>query len=330
VNVGIIGCGSIAETVHLPAYQNAPGVRIVSLADPDGTRLNLLSHKFRVKNSFMDYHDLLRNQSIDAVSVCVPTAFHHDVVLDAASSGKDILCEKPLARTAEEAKDMLAVHRKYGVELYVGFSSRFSRVVREVVNLVNRGFIKIPLDVHVGLAAPRPSIGSWYLKREMGGGCLFDMGAHGVDLLCHYFGEGRVSSASFECPSGVDADIAASVSMEIGTDVKASLQADWRSQHFERILKIRGENGFMLADSMASVVNVSQPKVTLGKRVGQFTLRFEQRISEYWNEVWEFVDSVRSNKTSSELANGEDGLRALRVVEEAYRHLSERKGDTHG
>lgn len=329
MNVGVIGCGSIAEIAHLPAYQNAPGVRIVSLADSDPTRLNLLSRKFQVKNSFTDYHDLLRDQSIDAVSVCVPTGFHHDVVLDAASSGKDILCEKPIARTADEAKEMLAAHRKYGVELYVGFPSRFSRVTREVLNLLNRGFIKIPLDVHVGLAAPPPPRGSWYLKREMGGGCLFDMGAHAVDLLCHSFGEGRVSSAFFECPSGADADIAATVSLEIGPDVKASVEADWRSQRFEKSLKIRGENGFIAADSITSVVNVSQPRVTLGKRVGQFTLRFEQRISEYWNEVWEFVESVRRNKTSSALANGEDGLTALRVVEEAYRHF-ERKGDAHG
>jgi predicted dehydrogenase len=199
-----------------------------------------------------------------------------------------------------------------------------------VVNLLNQGFIKIPLDVHVGVAAPPPPRGSWYLKREMGGGCLFDMGAHGIDLLCHCFGEGRVSSAFFESLSGVDADVAASVSIEIGTDVKAYVEADWRYQRLEKSLKIRSENGFMSADSMTSVLNVSQPRVTLGKRVGQFTLRFEQRISEYWNEVWEFVESVRSNKASSALANGEDGLRALRIVEEAYRHFSERKGDGHG
>lgn len=321
MNVGVIGCGAIAEIAHLPAYQNAPGVKIMGLADPDARRLWILSKKFQVRKTYSDYHELLRDPSIDVVSVCVPTGFHHEVVLEAAVSGKQILCEKPIARTEDEASDMVAAQRKYGVQLYVGFPARFTRVIREVVNLVGTGLLKRPLEVHARSAAPSPPKGSWYLKRKMGGGALFDMGAHGVDLLLHYFGEGRVTAASFECGEEGDADLVANVSIDIDGDISARVEADWTSQNYERSLKVKGVDGSLSADMMKSTVIVNQPRVTLGKRVGQFSLIFDQRMSEYQREVWEFVESVRSEKESSRLATGVDGLRALRLVEDAYRNL---------
>jgi len=327
VNVGLIGCGAIAEIAHLPAYQNAPGVRIAALADPDARRLGLLSSKFQVRKTYSDYRDLLGDRSIEAISVCVPTGFHHEVVLEAFASGKHVLCEKPIARTIDEANNMVAAQRKHGVQFYVGFPARFTRVIREVVNLIETGFLKRPLEVHARLAAPSPPKGSWYFKREMGGGALFDMGAHSADLLSHYFGEGQVTSANFEYGNEGDADLVANLSIDIGGKVKARIEVDWTSQSYERSLTVKGPDGCMSADLMKSTVIVSQPRVTLGKHAGQFTLLFDQKMSEYQREVWEFVESVRNEKESSRLATGVDGLRALRIVEEAYRNFPMPKQD---
>ena len=321
----MIGCGVISAIAHLPAYRDAPGVKIVALADPDAGRLRLLSDKFQVKKTHGDYHELLRDPDIEAVSVCVPTAFHHEVMLEAAASGKHVLCEKPIARTTDEANDMVAAQRKYGVQFYVGFPGRFARVIREVVKLVETGFINRPLEVNVRIAAPSPPKGSWYFQRKLGGGALFDMGVHGVDLLSHNFGEGQVTSASFECDGKSDVDIVANLSLDIGGEIKGRIEADWTSKGYERSLSVKGPSGFMSADLMKSTVTISQPRVIMGKHTGQFTLLIDQRMSEFQREVWEFVESVRNGKESPKLATGADGLRDVRIVEEAYRNFPRQK-----
>ncbi len=319
VNVGVIGGGGIAEAAHLPAYQSAFGVRIVGVADPDAERLELLSKKFLIKNTFRDYHDLLKIDELDVVSVCVPTFLHHEVVLEAAERHKHILCEKPLALNVKQAEDMVTAARRHDVQLYVGFDARFRRAAKETMAFLEKGFLEKPFSLNIKMSTTPPPPGSWYLNKEMGGGALFDMGVHAVDLLLHNFGECKVSSASFERAINGSADIAAKINLDMTKQVEALIEVDWRSPAGTDImLNVNGTNGRLSADLMRSKLSVKKQNIILGKQIDKFTMCLEERVESHCAEIWEFIEAARKNEPSKLLANGEDGLKALQVLEEAY------------
>jgi len=323
VRVGVIGCGKVAESFHVPAYQSAAGVEIVGLADSDKIRLDYLAKKFRIKRTFTDYKSLLESKEIDAVSVCVPTGLHHDIVVAAAENGKHVLCEKPLARSLAQGSEMMNAAKKGDVQLYVGFPSRFSVVVREGMKMLRRGIVKDPLSLSLRFLDPPAPPGSWYMNRAMGGGALFDTGSHGIDLLLHYFGDGKLNSIKFtRGAENCDVDVAAELSIGFSNNINAQFQIDWRSAARERTVTFSDKEASFRVDINGRKIQMMDRRKILGKYLENYTMHFEESVLPHWAEIWDFVSCVRGEGyRSPELATGEDGLRALSFIEEAYREF---------
>ena len=281
-----------------------------------------MSHKFGVKRIFSDYHDLLDDKMLDAVSVCVPTYLHHEVAVEAARMGKHVLCEKPLACNSELGETMIGAARKNQAQLYIGFQGRFSIVHNEAVQLLQRGVIGKPVSLHLNSMVPGPLAGSWYLKREKGGGALFDTGCHSVDFILHNFGEGKISDTTFERSTQGDVDTVAKVSFDLPGDVKALLEIGWwSSTDSTSTLTMEGESGGLSADLPRSRVFVKRQNGILGRRTNGFAMYLQPGLPSSWAEIREFVESVRRGQESGLLARGEDALKVLKTIEEAYRHF---------
>ena len=106
VNVGVIGVGAMGYN-HARVYYKLEEANLVAVSDVSERTLNKVAKKYDAKG-FTDYEDLLKDPEIEVVSVCVPTTFHHDVVMEAIKHGKHVLVEKPIAFTLKEAEDMIA------------------------------------------------------------------------------------------------------------------------------------------------------------------------------------------------------------------------------
>jgi predicted dehydrogenase len=105
VRFGLIGCGRVTETCHLPALQNLVGAEVVAVADIDPQRLNRMADRFHVKHRYTDFHALLNDPAIEVVGVCVPAQFHVEVAWAALDAEKHLLIEKPLAVAWMKASD---------------------------------------------------------------------------------------------------------------------------------------------------------------------------------------------------------------------------------
>jgi UDP-N-acetylglucosamine 3-dehydrogenase len=125
LKVGIIGCGYIAQTAHIPNYLNNPRVTVSALCDRDEVLLKSAGSQFQIKQQFTDYKELLESNTVDAVSVCTPTASHSHIVVEAAHNGVHALCEKPMASTLEEGEAMLKSVSEAKTKFTVGFNYRF-------------------------------------------------------------------------------------------------------------------------------------------------------------------------------------------------------------
>ena len=128
VRVGVIGCGSIARAVHLPAYAalKDSGVEILACADVARDSAARTAEQFGIPHVFADYRKLLDIDEIDAVSVCTPNFMHRDPTVASFRAGKHVLCEKPIGRNAREGKAMVDAAKAAGKKLMIDLNQRYT------------------------------------------------------------------------------------------------------------------------------------------------------------------------------------------------------------
>lgn len=198
LRVGVVGLGWAGQQ-HMEAYHALDGVELVAIAGmEDGPRAEL-QKKFDVPNVYSDWKDLVAAGGLDAVSVAVPTFLHAPISIGALQAGLHVLCEKPIARTADEAEDMVEAARSAGRVLEIAFNHRRRGDVEALKAAIDDGTIGRPYHARATWLRRSgiPALGSWFTNREMaGGGPLIDLGVHVLDYALHLFGEPRVLAVS--------------------------------------------------------------------------------------------------------------------------------------
>ena len=126
IKVAIIGCGTIANSAHIPSYLANGLVEIKYFCDIIPERAQAAVEKYGCGIAVQDYRDILDDEEITAVSVCTPNNVHADISIDFMRAGKHVLCEKPAARTYDEALRMQKVQHETGKILSIGVVNRFN------------------------------------------------------------------------------------------------------------------------------------------------------------------------------------------------------------
>ena len=139
VKVGVVGVGAMGEN-HVRVYHKMEEADLVAVSDVSERALKKIEKKYNAKG-YTEYSDLLEDPEIEAVSVCVPTTFHHDVVMEAIKNKKHVLVEKPIAFTLEEAEEMISAAKEAGVLLATGHVERFNPAVQKAKELIDDGVI---------------------------------------------------------------------------------------------------------------------------------------------------------------------------------------------
>lgn len=123
VNVGVIGCGEIAQWMHLPFLTELPGFHVTAVCDVSPVVTDHVARRFGVEQAFTDVQDLLSEANVDAVVIATP--IHSDPAIAAAEAGKHVLVEKPMALNLEEAEAMVGAAEHAGVILMVAYMKRY-------------------------------------------------------------------------------------------------------------------------------------------------------------------------------------------------------------
>jgi len=186
LKVGIIGCGGIANGKHMPSLAKLDNVEMVAFCDIVKERAEEAAKKFGVADSFVctDYRDLLKDSSIDVVHVCTPNKSHSFITVDALEAGKHVMCEKPMAKTYEEAKKMVDAAKRTGKKLTIGYQNRFTPEAQYLYQVCRRGDLG-ELYFAKAHAIRRRAVPTWGVflnEEEQGGGPLIDIGTHALDL----------------------------------------------------------------------------------------------------------------------------------------------------
>ena len=186
IKVGIIGCGFIANGKHLSCLARIEGVEVVAFCDLTLEKARASARKFGTPDALVcsDYHDVLKSPDIDVIHVCTPNSSHSEITVAALNAGKHVMCEKPMAKTAAEARAMLDASKKSGKLLTIGYQNRFREDSLFMKNLAQSGELG---DIYFAkaFATRRRGVPTWGVfmdKEQQGGGPLIDIATHALDL----------------------------------------------------------------------------------------------------------------------------------------------------
>lgn len=189
IKVGIIGCGGIARGKHLPCLEDIPDLEIVAFCDLIIERAEEAKARYGTADAVVttDYKEVLAMPEIDVVHVLTPNKEHAEISIDALHAGKQVMCEKPMAKSAADAQRMVDAARETGNKLTIGYQHRHKAESIYAKKMIEDGMLG---EIYYAkcMAVRRrgtPNWGVFLNKEEQGGGPVIDIATHSLDL-CLY------------------------------------------------------------------------------------------------------------------------------------------------
>lgn len=189
LKVGIIGCGGIANGKHMPSIKAVNRVDMVAFCDLIEERAQKAAKEYGTPDAkvYTDYKELLKDESIDIIHVCTPNRSHAQISIDALNAGKHVMCEKPMAKTAADARRMVEAAKASGKKLTIGYQHRHKPASQYVKSCIERGDLG---EIYYAKAYAirrrgTPNWGVFLNEYEQGGGPLIDIGTHSLDVTLY-------------------------------------------------------------------------------------------------------------------------------------------------
>ncbi len=199
LGVALVGVGAVAQINHIPALKRTPGVELVALVDRDPEKAARVAQKFGIPHAYGRIEQMLARDDVHAVDLCTPNFLHAPMATAALESGKHVLCERPIARSSEEAAGMAKAAERAGRVLMCAVQHRFRADAQLLRTFVRQGDLGEIFYAKAGWLRRRTEWDSdeWrQQKRESGGGVVLDLGFQMLDLTLWTLGGPKVTSVT--------------------------------------------------------------------------------------------------------------------------------------
>lgn len=248
ITFGIIGCGDVTEKKSGPAFQKLPHTSLKWVMRRNEEKLKDYARRHQVKHYTTDYKAILQDEEVDAVYIATPPHMHKFYTMEAAKHKKDVYVEKPMALSVEECRDMMEICRAEGVKLFVAYYRRSQKKFKTVKELLGNHEIGELRSFQYHFVNPLPEHNpdrAWlYDPKVSGGGQLYDVGSHMMDMILYLFGE-------VDYAKGISANQAKVLEVEDNTSgilafrngIQGTVQLTFNGQGNEDEMVITGSEG---------------------------------------------------------------------------------------
>lgn len=320
VRWGVLGCSGIGKSRTIPGLLACENAELYAIAGRNEEKLKVYAEPFAPKKLYTDYQALLDDENVDAVYLPLPNGIHMEWVKKAATAGKHILCEKPMALTEEQVREMFAAAKEHGVLLEEAYAYRHAQLVQKVKEIVDSGAIgriRYLESKHSTFDTNRSGI---RYQKGNGGGAVYDVTCYNVSLASYLFGkdpEDMSVYCGFDKETGVDVSDAVMLRYEEGVTAMlyAGLDAYRRGCY-----SILGETGRIDVDHKFNSSGVCHIRVSTGARpqgaeyVDETTTEYTIWVDDnYKKEIELFSDAVLNG--SALTVSEEESLRTARVCD---------------
>jgi predicted dehydrogenase len=316
MKIGIVGAGFMGTT-HAAGWADTPAT-IVGFTAETPQEANALAKHYQT-NVYASVEEMLPD--VDVVDICSPTHLHYEMALKAAAAGKHIVCEKPLARTTKQAREIVAACRKGGVQLLVAHVVRFFPEYALAHAAVTDGQIGKPgvIRLHRGSYRPKKPAGNWFLDEVKSGGILMDLMIHDYDYARWVAGEVETVSARRVTQRHPDAPVDYGlVILSHRSGALSHIAGAWAypPPTFRTHLEIAGDRGLIEFDSDGTAPIQNLILKSSGSNAPDVALP-SSPVSEspYTTQIKEFYRAL-SDGTPARVSAA-DGLAAVQIAEAA-------------
>lgn len=265
LNIGIIGCGSIAKSVHLPILSKSPIINNIFISDIDPDLLRETGERFGIDDAKRshDYMELL--DKVDAVFILTPPHTHYSIVMESLGKRKHVFVEKPLCLDPTEAREIMKISADSGLNVTTGYNLRFMPQLRLAKEFIKKGHIGRTVTVNGYYLAEAPYLRknkSFYLDPKKGGGVIMDGLCHLIDITSWLMESTIIEASGF---TGIYDDIpvenVADISIRFENGTIGHLQALWAplSEYLHtselKSLRVVGDKGFIAPELYSGKVH---------------------------------------------------------------------------
>jgi predicted dehydrogenase len=264
IRVGILGAAKIAPKALIVPARHNPEFRVVAVAARDKDRAKAFATENDIPHVSDGYSELIARSDIDLVYVALPPAAHKSMSIEAVKSGKAVLCEKPFAMNAAEARAMVSAATEAKQPLIEAFHNRFHRIMRRAVEIVASGELGRLVEAETVFDVPipyRPGELRWLAAQ--GGGAVMDLGCYCLHALRTLAAcEPKVASAHCTLAHGVDETTVAELSFSNG--MTAKLHTSMKATTVVATLRLKGEKGALELVNYVAPQNGGRLTVEIG------------------------------------------------------------------
>lgn len=341
IKVGIIGLGRMGR-LHMLNCLQMDDVKVVAAADQSKKALKK-AKSAGVNKLYADYHDLLNHSSeMDAVIISLPNFLHFECIWLALECGLNVFSEKPMANSVKECREIVKLVERSGGKFMVGHCVRFMDMVEKMKEEVDKGHIGalevVTLeDVINGPfthpRVPAPVSDWWFDPEKSGGGALFDVGYHMIDLFRFFVGDSEVVFSCLDHKFSLPVEDGAIVILRsTNCSAKGIINVGWYQQNvfpkFNFRLILHGNAGYLSSDELVphnlyfhavkeGVKNLLRRIVRKKIRPLSYTYYYES----FYRELAHFFGCIKDD--SDPFVSAIDGLKTVELIQEAYKRFGE-------
>jgi predicted dehydrogenase len=331
LRIGVIGLGM--GSGHIAGYKTHERAEVVALADPDAARLKRVGAEHGVSALYESAETMLQKEKLDVVSVATPNKFHAPLTIAAFEAGAHVLCEKPMAMNASEARDMLAASKRANRRLMINFSYRFTEQSWALKQVVEGGALG---DVYFARTIwhrrrGMPGFGGWFgTKALAGGGPLIDLGVHRLDLalwLMKYPRPTWVMGSTYDPIAreraraenkSFDVEDLAVGLIKFENGATLEVEASWAANIKERELmetRLLGTKGGLVQKNRNAGYEF-EAELYFEQHGCQFDMALSPPLPAVKSSAHHFIECIAENKPH--IATGEEGLLVMQLLDALY------------
>ncbi len=314
IRYAVVGLGHIAQVAVLPAFGNARrNSKLAALVSGDAVKRKQLAEKYGVESTFSyEQYDACLQSNVDAVYLALPNSMHCEYSVRAARAGVHVLVEKPMALTEEECERMARAAREANVKLMVAYRLHFERANLEACEAARSGRLGEPRLFSSTFCTPVEP-GNVRVRRELGGGVLWDIGIYCINAARALFGDEPVEVRA-ACAGTLDeVEESVSATLRFPGERLATFTASFGTPKVSEY-RLAGTKGDLAVEPAYDYARPLKHRLTLD---GETRERRFARRDQFAPELLYFSDCVLQNRAPE--PGADEGLADVRVIRALYR-----------
>jgi predicted dehydrogenase len=331
VGYAVVGLGSISQVAVLPAFAHSKKAKLVAVVSGDKKKAGKLADQFKASQAF-EYEELatcFRNPAVEAVYIATPPGEHEKYAVAAAKAGIHVLCEKPLAATVKQARNMVETCRRNKVQFMTAYRKYFEASSVKLKNMISKGELGRIDVIHTLFSELRPfgdSSPSWLFSRKLcGGGPLTDLGVYCLNTCRWLVDEDPIAASgavSWVRDRRRYKQVEEGISFRL--DFRSGLVLQGTAAYsaaFSSFVHVHGEKGWA---ELAPAFAFEEERRLSGKIAGRWFAKTFKPIDEFALELDYFSECIREHRKPE--PDGEQGLRDIIIIDAIYQ--AAKKGGT--